>query len=343
MKKFLSILLIGIISLTLTGCNFGCGMFDALTGKYSTNYMNAGKYSAGNTAIEDQDTQNIRIRWYDGSVTLKASDKNVIEIEETYEGELTDKFLVHYWYSPEQTLGCTLFIEFSASGNFSLEGKSKDLTVLIPKKDYKSISLESHKAVLNVDLSDYVNTLSRFNINSHQCAVHAKIYNGGEVKISGYNKRKGAAENRILEFTALGKVSDLGIVSTAAKIVANVHQVNSMEKMATVYADLIFNCDIARKVVLGNSRGIVQAQIGAFDSISVEHNSNKTELTIPATYGFKLNVSRVTPYDSALKQDTTVTVNFDGVNNDGNTYTVGDGSKSIKVKTANSVIINHFE
>lgn len=118
MKKLvlLSLSLILILSL------FSCSGYRI---KYI--YPDGDNYTFGNTTVSDK-IKNIEVDWLDGSVNIKYSNKNVIDVYEPDEEKYASEQCLHWWVD-----GDTLRIQFSASLMIEPFIHRKDLILTLPE------------------------------------------------------------------------------------------------------------------------------------------------------------------------------------------------------------------
>lgn len=306
---------------------------------YKFTYDAPEKYTAGGTVIDDlSENKNLHIRWYQGKVTVRTHDEPTIVIEETLNKEVEDKYRVHWWYSPTQTLGTTTFIEFSASEELDFEGITKDLTVTIPRTANISISVSGYDLDADIDVSDYQNTLRKFSFSTETGSLNARIDSADTVQISGYNEDEGDAENRIFALTATGRVSWLGMNSSYAKIKADLNRVDSMDAIGSTFADTEFSCREAKDIKILGKDGKITVTAPIFDSIEVTTYLGETVLNLAQDAAFSLAVSEEVNYEET--DIFSVAVNYEGVRQENGKYIVGDGTKPIAVKTAGVLTVN---
>ena len=334
-KNALSILcaFLMIFSLSLLA---GCGLFGG--SEYDFTYRSADKYTAGNTEIDDEYvSEHLFVRWYQGNVTVKTHDKDTIIIQEEINKQVDDKYKVHWWYSPEQTGGTTLFVEFCASEKLDFSGITKNLTITIPRTDGNHLSFDTDSANVTVDTSDFDNTLSKLSFATNEGSLNAKIDSADEVKISGCNDE--TDKDVVFELTSLGKVYWLGMNSSYAKVKATLNEVSTMDVVGSVYKDTEFFCNKGKKVKLTNSNAKIVATVLQFDSIEISQYAGQTVLNLPADSQFSATISRAKDYGEIETSDV-VQVDFENVTKTDNVYKVGDGAKPISIKTAQAVYIN---
>lgn len=329
MKKLLFFLLITLILCSVCFMS-GCELIDVFSDKVPTTYQNADQYTAGNTEFEGKvDTFNLW--WIYGSVTVRTHKENTVKIEETANKALDDTLRLHWHYYEAGEYGDVLDIQYSASGNFDYGDLNKDITVYLPEKDGMDISLTIEAASVDVDISQFENTLDELSISTNSGKVSAKIDNAGEVRISGQTDEGVPEENREFFFRANGTVYDLGISSSFAKVDAAAKSVRNGE-VASVFADLIFAVEETKDLKLRNSRNKIYATVLKFDSLDIETCYEPCELTLSPDASFVLKIKEEDRFQYKMSPKS-VSVEFEGVTQNSSQYTVGTGEKIIEVAT----------
>ena len=339
MKKLFSVLLI-----TLFFCSScllsGCGLIDAFSGKVPTTYQNAEKYTAGNAEFEGK-VDNFSIWWIYGSVTVKTHKENTVKIEESANRELDDELSLHWRYFNASEYGNVLYVRYSSSGNFDFGDLKKDITVYLPENDDMHLSFTIEAASVDVDMSGFENTLEELNINTNSGKVSATIDSAEEIRISGQNDEGIPEENREFYFRANGTVDDLGIISSYAKVDVAAKAVNDAD-VGSVFADLIFSVEEAGDIELTNSDGNIYATVLKFDSLDIETCYKPCELTLSPEASFNLTIKEKDRFNHKTSPKS-VSVEFEGVSQNGAKYTVGTGEKTIEVATDSDLLIKPFE
>jgi len=335
MKKLFSVLLIVMI-LCSSAIMSGCGLIDAFSDKVPTTYQNAEKYTAGNTEFEGT-VDTFSIWWIYGSVSIKTHKENTVKIEETANKELDDTFSLHWRYFNATDYGDILYIRYSASGDFDYGDLKKDITVYLPENDGMDISLTIESASVDIDTSGFKNTLNELSVCTNSGKVSAKIDSADEVRISGQNDEGIPDENREFIFRANGTVYDLGISSSYAKVDVAAKSVRSGE-VGSVFADLIFSADEAKRMKLRNSRNKIYATVLKFDSLDIETCDEPCELTLSPDASFVLTLKDKDRFNHQMSPKS-VSVEFDGVTESDSQYTVGSGESKISVATDSELII----
>ena len=129
MNKFLKIIILPLLSLTLTSC--GSVSYEK--------YENEDKYEIGNQTYECSDINNLNINWASGSVRLEKGEGNKIEVyERGHETLMKDQKVRSYLD------GDTLTIHFWKSGYRSVlyNSKLKDLTLTLPNDVFEKFNLK---------------------------------------------------------------------------------------------------------------------------------------------------------------------------------------------------------
>jgi len=329
MKKVLSFLLIAPILCSVCLMS-GCGLIDVFSRKVPTTYQNADKYTAGNTEFEGK-VDTFHLWWIYGSVTVRTHKENTVKIEETANKALNDTLSLHWRYYEAGEYGDVLNIQYSASGNFDYGDLKKDVTVYLPENDDMYISLTIEAASVDVDISQFENTLDELSVSTNSGKVSAKIDSADEVRISGQNDEGIPEENREFFFRANGTVYDLGISSSYAKVDAAAKSLRDGE-VGSVFADLVFAADEVRSLKLFNSRNKIYATVLKFDSLDIETFEDLCELTLSPDASFVLKIKEKDRFQYEMSPKS-VSVEFEEVAQNGSQYTVGTGEKIIEVAT----------
>lgn len=339
MKKISSVLLAAVFFCSVFFFS-GCGLFDAFAEKVPTTYSGSEKYTAGNTEFEGK-VDTFSIWWLYGSVTIKTHKENTVKIEESANKELENTFRLHWRYYEASEYGKILYIYYSASGKHDYGDLKKDITVYLPENDDMNVSVTSQTAAVDIDFSGYENTLESLSVVNYSGKVAVKLDNADEVRISGQNNDDVAEADRIFFFRADGYVNDLGISSSYAKVDAAVKTVRYAD-VGTVFSDLCFAADEAKKLSLCNSGGKISARVLAFDSIDIETRDMPCELALASDAGFTLTMKEKNRFNQKVSPKN-VAVEFEGATQSGGKYTVGTGAKTITVATDSELRIIPFE
>ena len=337
MKRIISLILICAFVLSFSSCGLLFG-----EAKYDFSYTDSDKYSAGNTEIENASAlTRIHLSWYSGNITLETHSEDSIIIEETAEGVADDDRRVHYYYYESDINGGVLFIQFGKSGVEEYEGVKKDIRITVPENDGYYIGITSHGANVNVDTSEYVNTLEKLSVTTEYGAVHASIYNANTVQIAGYNQDKGAAENRIYELDAVGYISTLGFNSSYAEVRVKADTVYSMDNFGSAYCKTYFDVRKTGSIKILATHAETYVNTEEFTSIEITGREKPIYINIPDDTQFTLDITREKAYDSDKDMvSDVVEIGFENVNKVSDTkYTVGNGGKSIKITTFNAIYI----
>ena len=339
MKKLSSVLLIALI--ICSSCLVsGCGLIDAFSDKVPTTYQNAEKYTVGNTEFEGT-VDSFSIWWIYGSVTVRTHKENTVKIVETANSELNDELSLHWRYFNASEYGDILYVRYSASGNFDFGDLKKDITVYLPENDGMDLTFTIEAASVDVDVSEFENTLEELTVNTNSGKVSAKIDSAEEVRISGQNDEGIPEENREFFFRANGTVDDLGISSSYAKVDAAAKVVDSGD-VGSVFADLVFSVEEADDLELTNSGGRIYATVLKFDSLDVETFDNLCELTLSPDASFGLTIKEKDRFNYKMTPKN-VTIDFENVKESDLRYTVGTGEKTIEIATDSDLIIKPIE
>ena len=339
MKRIISAILITILLCSLCFTT-GCGLFDALFDRVPTTYDDPEEYTAGNTEFEGKvDTFNIW--WLEGSVTVKTHAESTVRIEESANKTLDETFSLHWRYKEGVgEYGNVLYIYYSASGKFDFGDLKKDITVYLPENDGMDISITTDAASVEVDASSTENTLRELFIGTNSGKVSAKIHSAEEVRISGQNDEDVPESNREFFFRATDTVDDLGISSSYARLDIAAKTVEYGEVM-TVFADLYFSADRARRLTLENSDGKTVATVLDFDTLDIDAPFAPCELTLSPDASFELTLKDKNRYNHKLSPKN-VSIELDGVSGSGMLYTVGTGEDKITVATDSDLRIVPF-
>lgn len=338
MKKIILALL--LLLLVCSPCLMsGCGLINAFTGKVPTTYANADKYTAGNAEFEGK-VDSFGIWWIYGSVTVKTHKEDTVKIVETANKDIDDTMRLHWRFYNASDYGNILYIRYSASGNFDFGDLKKDITVYLPENDGMDISLTIDAAAVDIDVSEFENTLEELSVSTNSGRVSVKIDSADEVRISGHNDKGIPEENREFLFRANGTVYDLGISSSYAKVDVAAKSIRSGE-VGSVFADLIFAADEVKRLKLTNSRNRIYATVLAFDSIDIETCYEPCELMLSEDASFVLTIKEKDRFNHKMTPKR-VSVEFEDVTQSGKQYIVGSGERKISVATDSDLIILPF-
>ena len=338
MKRWLSFLLVAVIFCS-TCLMTGCGLIDALTSGVPTVYPDAEKYTVGNTEFEGT-VDTLDIWWNYGSVTVRTHKENTVKIEESANKELDDNLSLHWHYFNTTDYGNVLNIRYSASGNFDFGDLSKDITVYLPENDGMDIALTVDAASVDVDMSEFDNTLDELSISTNSGRVSAKIDSAAEVRISGQSDDGIPEANREFFFRADGTVYDLGISSSYAKVDVAAKTVRKGD-VGSVFSDLIFVTDEAKNLKLKNSRNDIYATVLKFESIDIETYEGDCELVLSGDASFVLSVKEEDRFGYEMTPKN-VSLEYEGVTQKDLEYTVGSGENRIEIATAGELRVLPF-
>lgn len=333
MKKLISLLLFAVT--IITTCVFsGCGLFDTVP----TTYDNADKYTAGNAEFEGK-VDSFTIWWLAGKVTVRTHKENTVKIEETANRALDTTFSLHYRYFNASDYGDILYVHYSASGNFDFGDLKKDITVYLPENDGMDVTVRTDSAEVDVDLSQFENTLEELTVLNNSGKVSVKIDSADSVRISGANDDN-AKEGNEYFFRANGAVYDLGISASYAKIDAAAKEIRNGD-VGTVFEDLVFGTEKAKKLKLSNSRGATYATVLDFETLDIDTRDNLCELAVSPDASFTLTLKDQNKFNQKVTAKE-VSVEFDGVVKNGGTYTVADGKQTLTVATDHNLRVVPF-
>lgn len=333
MKKTVSALL--TLSLLCACCLLSaCGLLDAFSNRVPTTYASAEKYTAGNTEFEGK-VDTFGIWWQDGSVTVKTHKENTVKIEESANQTLDDTFRLHWRYYNTTDYGNVLYIQYSASGNFDFGELKKDITVYLPENDGMDLSLQTDAASADLDVSGFENTLEELHVITNSGKISAKIDSADEAWIAGQNDEGVPEEMREFIFRASGTVYTLGISTSYAKVDAAVRSLRNGE-VGSVFGDLIFSADEARDLTLHNSANKISATVLDFKDIDIETRDGACELMLSPDAAFTLTLKEKDRFNHVATPKT-VSIDYEGVTQNGLRYTVGTGEKTITVATSSDL------
>lgn len=318
----------------------GCGLIDSMRDKVPTTYSNPEKYTVGNTEFEGK-VDNLNIWWLDGSVTVRTHKENTVRIEETSNKEAEDNFKLRWRYYNAADYGEVLDIRYSASGEFDYGDLKKDITVYLPENDDMDVSLTIQTASVDVDLSEFENTLDEIYVINYSGKVSVTVDNAEEVRISGQNSDNVPESQRLFSFKANGTVDDLGISTSYAALDISVKEAINAD-IGTVFADLSFGADRVNRLKLSNSAGRINARVPEFESIDIETWEQPCELALSPEASFKLTMKEKDRFNHRTKPES-IEVKFDNATSEGAVYTVGDGKNIITVATASKLTILPYE
>ena len=335
MKKLLLVIAIALLLCSVSLLS-GCVFFDAFSDDVPTTYDNAEKYTAGGAEFEGK-VDTFSIWWLYGSVTVKTHAENTVRIEESANRTLDDTFSLHWRYFNAGDYGEVLYIYYSASGKFDFGDLKKDITVYLPENDGMDVTLTVDSASVDVDLSQFENTAEEVTVITKSGRVSVRVDDADSVRITGQNDEGIPESQREFFFRANGTVYDLGISASYAKLDVAAKVVRSGD-VGTVFADLIFSADEVRDLKLSNSDGKINATIFKFNSLDVETYSKPCELILSPDAEFTLTVKDKDRFNHKTSP-TGVSVEFDGVTQNGSQYTVGNGNSKLAVATSSELRI----
>lgn len=314
----------------------GCGLFDAFSSNVPTTYPDADQYTAGNTEFEGK-VDMLRVFWHFGSVTVRTHGEDTVKIEEVADREVDDTLRLHWRYFHASEYGNVLNIYYSASGDFDFGDLRKDIVVYLPENDGMDIDLTVDSAAVDVDLSQFENTLEELSVITNSGRISARIDSAATVRIAGQNDEGVPEEDREFFLRADGRVYDLGISTSYARVDVAAEYVYKGE-VGTVYGDLLFEADEVKSMTLHNSRNRIDATVRQFETLDIEACYEPCVLKLSPDASFTLTLKEKDRFRSKMSPKQ-VTVDFDGVSGDRPRYTVGAGESSISVATDSDLTV----
>lgn len=280
MKKRLICALLLAVSVLLLG---GCGT------SASGWYRDSDKYTMGGAALDADGIETIDIAWTAGRVTVCYHDEDTIVISETSNRELDEKTTMYYWAN-----GGTLKVKFAKSGQWNLDGVSKELTVCLPEgMQLKELIVDSASADVLAD-----------EIAAEKAVIETA---SGDVKlgaaqISESAKISTASGDVTAELT--GKLKEFSAETVSGAVDVTAEEAEKL-KADTVSGDVRF---VMKKTP---------------DSLSADTVSGNVALCLPQAADFTLELDTVSgSVNSSLAMKI-----------DGDSYIFGRGTKKFEVNT----------
>lgn len=270
-------------------------------------FIDADNYSVGDTSISEK-VENIEIDWSSGTVNLVSHSDNTVLVSENIDSTATDDIRVHWWLD-----GTTLHVKFSAPGvKLRLSGcEHKELTLTVPD---------------NFKLSNVTVTAASADVN-----------------VAGISAEKLDISTASGDMEIECEAEELCLNSASGEVTLNQVGVAEKVEIGTASGKISAVLEQTGAAVFGSASGDINIKASESDDLSVESTSGnisceaavipqkcelhavsgRVRLTLPENSGFVAKIkstSGVFDSDFALKKD-------------GSTYTSGDGSAELNIKT----------
>lgn len=139
MKKIAKTLLLSGLCLFMSSC-----VIVDVGGSY--HYDNEANYSVGDATISGE-VNTVSTDWISGNVTFMITENAEVSFTESYEGTISEKEKVHYWYDEQHK---QLNLKFCAPGKHYDFGRlTKNLIIYIPSA-YSSLLVEYNSVSANI-------------------------------------------------------------------------------------------------------------------------------------------------------------------------------------------------
>lgn len=322
--RFLRWLGAGMAALT-TGLLFS-SCFVART-VYARGYADAEQYRIGNFDYDAAEVKRIAINWYSGSITVRESDENRLQVSESGTS-LSDSERLH-WYLD----GTTLRVEFCESGyigNFS--SRNKWLTVEVPAGI--DLSVETTSAGIEAD----IRSMQTLELLSTSGTIEL-----GEVEATGISLRSTSgsihAEKLIAEsvemMTTSGEVrlgavtatGDIRLQSTSGSIRADELRAGGTVAIGTNSGTVRMETLWSGRLAVESTSGSIAVGLNECREASVESTSGSVKLTLGQNLGATVSV-----------RSTSGSFNGSGYRFENGNYIYGDGACGITVRTTSGSV-----
>lgn len=338
MKRICSILL----CLILMACTFalgGCALLDSLADRVPTVYNDAEDYTPGDKILPGV-VDSLYVFWQSGTITVTTHADPSIEIYETANQETDTDFKLHWNYvdTSSDEYGHVLYVQYASSGRHDFGDLEKNLTIVLPENDNMHLSFTVNTVAVNLDVSGFENDLEKLSVVNYGGSTDAKIHSAELVQISGHTQEEAVSDERCsFRLSAVDAVETLLISTSHAAVKVTAQEIGSTDLLSS-FADIDLKCKKADSLTLKNSTGKITAAVETVRKMDIESYQNVVELYLPETAAFTLTVE---PYSSFGSKDDPgeVSVLFEGVVQEGNTYRVGEKGADINVSTGHNVSI----
>lgn len=294
MKKLCLLTL--LLALTVTLC--ACGS----TVSYS--YADAGRYTAGGTAISGT-VDSLDIDWIDGSVTIAYHQANTVEIAETAKKNLSDAEKLHWWLD-----GTTLRVKYAKSDVRVSGNLQKSLTVTLPENmnapmksvEIAAVSASVHCRPLYAETAALTAVSGRIDAECAANVLNASTVSG-KITIT-------ASANKII------------LSSISGAVEADVGHAEKADISGTSGAVRLTAVEI-KQLKIDSVSGSVDAALQKTEGVEASTVSGAVRLSLPKDLGFTADFSTVS---GSLKNEISA-------ERTGNRCVQGDGRVTISVST----------
>ena len=275
-----------------------------------TRYENAEKYTAGGATLKDA-VKHLDVHWTDGSVTLAYHAQNTVEIAETAPKSLSEDATLRWWLD-----GDTLRVQYAKSGFFSFRGLDKALTITLPEGvELGSVAIDSTSGDVNVpDLRAEDVTIA---LTSGDLALKQS----GEAKRVALSGTSGDIQ------ADLGDVETLSVMGTSSSFQVNLGHVGEAT-LSTTSGNIALAGDEAQKARLDSTSGKIDVSLAAFGELEIDATSGNISAALPTEPGYRAEL-----HSTSGHVDYTVPLAMDG-----EAYTCGDGSATLKIHSTSGNI-----
>ena len=294
-----------MVSLILALVLIAIGGFILFGRSIGDGYEHAEKYTAGDTSLSSP-VENLDIHWTSGSLTVEYYDGSEILVRETSPRSLSEDDKLRWWLD-----GTTLRIQFRKGGFrwFSFSSPEKALTVSLPK-GLRLVSADIQATSADVRLPDLA--ADRLNLQSTSGDITAA---------ADANQLSAVSTSGSLQIT-LGSVDTVSLSSTSGGLGLTAQDASSVSLSSTSGA-VAASLDSAKKLSASSTSGGIVVALRAFEDLSVSATSGDVSASLPSAPGFTGAVS-------TTSGDFTSEIPLE---KDGSTYTCGDGSARISIRT----------
>ena len=325
MKKLHILITLLIICLIVMAIFSGTSVLSIGVGTYE----HADQYRAGDTTVTSA-VENLEVDWTEGALNIVFHEGSGIAVSETAKKTLTDDTRLHWWLD-----GATLRIHYAKSGLIINENLEKKLTISLPE------GLVLNKADIGGTSADII-------ISALAADDMILGSTSGDIRaLVAAKKLNASSTSGSLDITQRGGSDSVTLHSTSGSVNASLEDVKVISLSSTSGSVTLIQAGEAESVTLHSTSGSVRAEnvnarkadaastsgsvtvlMDALYDLHVSSTSGTVTATLPATPGFTCKVSTASgSFNSAI-----------ALNKDGDTYSCGDGSGSVKLETASGNI-----
>lgn len=274
-------------------------------------YPDAEKYAVGGTTLDGK-VKNLDIHWTAGAVAIAYHAQDTVVIDETAKDPISDDDTLR-WYMD----GDTLRIQYAKSDFSKVRHPYKALTVTLPEgTELDSLAIDATSA--RIDVPD---------LHAGEAVIDV---NSGSIDF----KMTGAAKRVTLSSTSgaiRANLADLGALSvetTSGNVQAAFASVDEASVSVTS-GDIAIQGGSAKRAKIDITSGKVDVALKAFDALTIDSTSGNVTATLPSKPGYQADIDT-----TGGKFDYAVPLTRQG---DG--YTCGDGSASLRISTTSGNIL----